>query len=510
MRKFATEMERILTRYRTAIVAAVLVLFGIMLAVLSIGNHLCFRTYGLDLGIYTKVAYDYSRLRVNDCTFFLWEPSNILADHFDLLLVLLSPLVRLFGAGALLVVQILAVLAGALGMYKISGKWIEGNGKCSGSSRPLPNFIFQLSALLLPLLTFGTWHALGFDYHSNVVGAMLLPWLILFVGQRRLWPSVAMAVLIAICKESSALWLIFVLVALMIGHWRDRGLRRALAIGTAATVAYLAVVTLWVMPSLGGSSRGFWRYEWMGASFGEVAKWLVTHPFEAVRDLFVDFTKAADCGYLKREFFVCFLLSGGICCLLKPRYLIMLVPPLALKMLSRDPTNFWGLTFHYNVELCVVACVAAVDLEANSRWLKVKGYNLLPLIFVALTAGTLLYSIEQPQSEIRCANVNIMKKEHYRQHDINVKAARRMIGQIPDDASVCATTMFTPHLATRDSIYIFPIGMDHNVEYYLIRSSCWSYYDGDEELAAKLIADTSNYTILDSDGEIFLLKKKRL
>lgn len=496
MRNFATEMERFLTRYRTAIVAVVLVLFGIMLAVLSVGNHLCFRTYGLDLGIYTKVAYDYSRLRVNDCTFFLWESSNILADHFDLLLVLLSPLVRLFGAPALLAVQILAVLLGTLGMYKLAGK----------QSSP----IVQLSSLLMPLVSFGTWHALGFDYHSNVVGAMLLPWLILFVGQRRLWPSVAMAVLIAICKESSALWLLFILVALMIGHWRDRKLRRALAIGTAATAAYLAVVMLWVMPSLGGSSSGFWRYGWMGSSFGEVAKWLVTHPFETVRDLFVDFTKDADCGYLKREFYICFLLSGGICCLLNPRYLIMLMPPLAMKMLSCDPTNFWGLTFHYNVELCMVACVAAVDLAANCHWLKVKRYNLLPLIFVLLTAGTLLYSVEQPQSEIRRANVNIMKKEHYRQHDINVKAARRMLRQIPDDASVCATTMFTPHLAARDSIYLFPLGMAHNVEYYLIRSSCWSYYGGDEELAAKLIADTTNYTMLDSDGEIFLLKKKRL
>lgn len=494
-------MERFLTRYRTAIVAAMLVLFGVLLGVLSIGNHLCFRTYGLDLGIYAKSAYDYSHMRVNDCTFFLWEPSNILADHFDLLLVLLSPLVRLFGAGALLVVQILAVLAGALGMYKLSVK-------ASDCGSPLSTSIFQLSALLMPLLTFGTWHALGFDYHSNVVGAMLLPWLLLFVGQRRLWPSVTMAVLIAICKESSALWLAFVLVTLVIEHWRDRQLRRALAIGTAATVAYMAVVTLWVMPLLGGSSRGFWRYEWMGATFGEVAKWLITHPLEAVRDLFVDFIKDSNCGHIKREFYICFLLSGGICCLLRPRYMIMLLPPLALKMLSALPNNFWGVNFHYNVELCMVACVAMVDLVAKGPGIKDKGINILPLIIVLLTAGTLLYSVGHPQSNIRRADVNIMKKEHYWQHDINVKAARRMIRQIPGDASVCATTMFTPHLATRDSIYIFPMGMAHDVEYYLIRSSCWSYYDGDEELAAVLIADTVNYRVVDTDGHLYLLQRR--
>ena len=498
-------MGAFLSRYRTAVVAAVLVLFGILLSVLSFGNHLCFRTYGLDLGIYTKVAYDYSRLNVNDCSFFLWEPSNILADHFDLLLVLLSPLVRLFGASALLAVQILAVLFGALGMYRLAG-------------RQSP-FIVQLSSMLMPLVSFGVWHAVGFDYHSNVVGAMLLPWLLLFVRQRRLWPSVVVAVLIAVCKESSALWLLFVLAALAVGHWRERGTRRALLVGIVVTMVYLAVVTMLVMPSLGGSSRGFWRYEWMGASFAEVARWLVTHPFEAVRDLFVDFTKDADCGHLKTEFFVCFLLSGGICCLLKPSYLIMLIPPLALKMLSRDPTNFWGLTFHYNVELCMVACVAAAEVFGGQRSVEGgrSGFRIrrltagnwpLATVMLVLTVGTLLYSVDEPRSDIRRAHVNLMDRQHYRMDEFDASAARRMIRQIPPDASVCATTMFTPHLATRDSVYIFPLGLAHNAEYYLLRRSCWSYYDGDEELVASMIGDTTAYRVLDTDGHLYLLQRR--
>ena len=503
-------MGHLLTRYRTAMVAAVLVLFGTAMAVLSFGNHLCFRTYGLDLGIYTKAAYDYSRLRANDCSFFLWEPSNILADHFDLLLVVLSPLVRLGGAWALLTVQLLAVLAGALGVYKLANYLSEVNvvQNCASSLKThslKPTAILVPSLLmLLPLLSFGTWHALGFDYHSNVVGAMMLPWLILFVERRKLWPAVAMAVLIAICKESSALWLCFVLAALLPVHWRDKGLRRGLGIGLGVATVYLAVVTLWVMPSLGGSSRGFWRYEWMGGSFSDVARWLVTHPFEALRDLFINFTHEADCDHLKHEFYVCFLLSGGLCCLLRPHYLIMLLPPLALKMLAATPSNFWGVNFHYNVELCMVACVATVDVVCRRE----RNNELLATVFVLLTAATLVYTVNNPVSEIRRANTNIFAKEHYRQYDIDVHAACRMLRQIPPDASVCATTMFTPHLATRDSIYIFPLGMSHATEYYMIRRNCWSYYDNDAELAAQLIADTAAFSIVDSADNLYLLHRR--
>ena len=480
-------------RYSTVAITAVLVFSCLALCLLSIVNHSLFRTYGLDLGIYTKTAYDYSHLRVNNCSFFLWEPSNILADHFDLMLFLLSPIVRLGGAWGLLTVQIVAVMIGELGIYLLARQ--RGAGTLA-----------SLLLMPLPLLAFGTWHALGFDYHSNVIGAMLLPWLALFVGRRKWWPAAAMAALIAVCKESSALWLCFVLAAMVIGHWREHATRRPLLLMLGGTMVYTTVVMLIIMPSLGGSSTGFWRYKWMGGSFGEVAGWLAAHPWQAVRDIFIDFTHDADCGHLKREFYICFLLSGGICCLLRPKYLIMLIPPWAMKMLSADPTNFWGLSFHYNVELCMVACLATVDVvcRAGRRWMTAAAVTAL-----LLTAGTLLYSVDKPLTDIRRANVNILAKEHYKIYEFNVHTARRMLRQIPSGASVCATTMFTPHLAARDSIYIFPIGTKYNVEYYLIRKQCWSYYDGDEEIAASLISDTTAFNIIDTDGHLYLLQRRK-
>ena len=488
-------MERFLAKYRVALVAAVLTLFCIAFAVQSFGNHLLYRTYGLDLGLYTKALHDYSHLHPSDCSFFLWNPSNLLADHFDLLLVLLSPLAWLVRPDWLLLsVQLLAVLAGALGIYALTRDLCR---------RELP----ALLTMLLVLCQFGVWHALSFDYHSNVVAACLLPWLILFVRRQRLGAATVILVLMAIAKETTALWLCFVLAALLIDHRRDKATRRWLAAATAGCVAYFAVVTLWVMPSLGGGGgRGFWRYDWMGASFSEVAGWLLTHPLQAVADIFRDFTPQGGHAALKTEFYICALVSGLIFTLFKPNYLIMTIPVLAMKMLSADADSFWGIANHYNIEICMVGCCAATAVISRMR--RPAWSNAAATLAVVLALTTTLYTVNHPRTPIRQANANILKASHYKQHDFDVKEANRLISTLPADASVCATTMFTPHLAARDSVYIFPLGLGYGADYYLLLDHHWCYYEGEEEMVASMIADTANYRIVSSSGNIFLLKRR--
>ena len=488
-------MERFLTKYRVCAVATLLTLFGIAFGVEAFGNHLLYRTYGLDLGIYTQTAWDFAHLHVNDGTFYHWEPFNQLGDHFDLLLALLSPLTWVVPAAwLLLAVQILAVLAGAWGLYRLTRH-------LTGAELP------SLLAMLLMLCQFGVWHAIGFDYHSNVVAACQLPWLILFVRRRRLAAATAILLLMVIAKETMALWLCLVLVALMFDHRHDRPTLRWLAIATAACAAWFAVVTMVVMPALGGGAgTGFWRYEWMGASMGEVAQWIVTHPLDAVRAFFTDFTPDADRGALKTEFFICALASGMLLTFLKPNYLLMLLPPLVMKMLSAYGEGFWGITYHYNIEIAVViSCATALVV---SRLRHTAWRNAVAALAVVLTLVTSLYTVGHPLTPIARERVNIFKPGHYRQPEFNTATVRKALGMIPDDASVCATTMFTPHLAARDSAYIFPIGLGYNAEYYLLLDNHWSYYDQEADMAAAIIADTATYQTLLTDGQVYLLRVK--
>ncbi len=488
-------MERFLSKYRVLAVAIILALFGAAFAVESFGNHLLYRTYGLDLGIYAQSAWDFAHLRVNDGTFFQWEPFNQLADHFDLILALISPLTWLFRADwLLLVVQILAVTIGALGLYHLV-RDITG--------REFPS----MTAMLLMLTQFGVWHALGFDYHSNVVAACQLPWLILFVRRGRLGAATAVLVLMALSKETVALWLCFVLLALTWDHRRERRTLRWLLFATLGCTAWFALTTMVVMPALGGrSGLGFWRYQWMGTTMGETAQWLLSHPFEALRDIFIDFTPAADSGQVKVEFFICALLSGLAITFLKPNYLLMIIPPLAMKMLAAAPNELWGINLHYNIEICMVICCGAAMVLC-----RIKPARWQALAFTAaaiLAAGTTLYTVDEPVVQIRQANVNIFKHSHYRQPEFNIATVRKALDMIPDDASVCATTMFTPHLIARDSVYIFPVGLGHNAEYYLLLDSHWSYFEQDGDIATAVIADTAKYNTLLTDGQVYLLRVK--
>ena len=492
-------MERLLSRYRVSVVAGILVIFGVLYAMLSLGNHMMFRTYGLDLGVYTKTLYDYAHLHVNDCTFFLREPSNQLSDHFDLHLILLSPLVYVFGEYTLLIVQLMAVLLGMLGMYRLAKLFSDSEW-------------LAMLAMLLLALQFGVWHAASFDYHSNVVSAMLLPWLLYFVGRQKTWGVVLMAAAIAIAKETSALWVTFVLVALLWDWRRDRQMRQTLGFTALGCLVYFLTVTIWVMPALGsGGSTGFWRYSWMGDNVVEMARWIVAHPLQAIHDIFVDFNPGAECTRFKTEFFVCALLSGGVLLILKPNYLLMLVPPVAMKMLSCDNV-FWGVGYQYNAEVAAVLAVstiAAVKVLDTTPHLHNSSFpKWLVTATVICTLCTLLYTVGNPQTIIRKDSVRVFDARHWRQSDFDIDVARRMLKQIPLDASVCATSMFTTHLITRENIYLFPVGTDYGAEYYMLLKHHWCYAGDEEAEVAKIINDTKHYRVVDTDGIIYLLQKK--
>ena len=508
-------MNQFLYRHRTTILVAMLVVFGVLFALLSIGNHLCFKTYGLDLGAYTHASYNYAHLRADDCTFFLWEPRPLLSDHFDLYLILFAPFTYVFGQYTLLILQIAFTMLGAWGVYRLTRLFTHTHTHAVADSHQI---LLALIAPLLLLLSFGVWSALGSDYHSNVPSAMLLPWLLYFIKRKKLGIASLLVFAIIIAKETQALWVFFVLLALLWDYRKDKGTRRWLLFNMLGTAVYAIVVMVVVMPSLhAGESPGFWRYNWMGSNFKEMAFWMCTHPLQVVQDLFTDFIPNSDCAILKKEFFVCALFSGLFFALLKPNYVLMIIPPLFLKMFSQAPDSFWGVNCHYNIEISVVLCIASMVVLAKiPAWEEKRGIQryrismIMSLLALIMTAGTLFYTIDKPHTYILRDHVNLFDARHYRQQDFDAQVAHRMLKQIPDDVSVCATTMFTPHVATREECHIFPISKGHHPEYFLLLKHSWVYYEGEEELVAELIADTVHYECLDTDGSLFLMKRSDL
>ena len=172
-------------------------LFFIVYSLISFVNHYNFRTYGLDLGIYTRAVYDYAHFHFNYAEIFKVEKENILGDHFDPILIIISPLYYVFGTYILLITQIIFIHIGATGVYKIA-------------IQQLQNKKIALITTASFLCFYGIFSALSFDVHTNVFAAMMIPWLFYFFMNSKWRNAFIVSILILFCKENMALWLIFI------------------------------------------------------------------------------------------------------------------------------------------------------------------------------------------------------------------------------------------------------------------------------------------------------------
>ena len=154
--------------------SSLLILFALIYSLISLVNHYLFRTYALDLGLYTQALYDYRVGEFNDSLCFKEEAENLLADHFDLYLPLFSPLSWLFGSYTLLLVQISALLLGGLGVYR----FFESQSKS-----------IAFWAMFWYLSFYGVFAAVSFDYHSNVVASCVVPWIFLAFQKNKVWKA---------------------------------------------------------------------------------------------------------------------------------------------------------------------------------------------------------------------------------------------------------------------------------------------------------------------------------
>src|SRR3989338_2361344 len=102
-----------LTQNKTFVV--ITTFFLILYSLLSLVNHYNFRSNAWDLGIFNQAIYQYAHLQLGSNT--ISEAPNLLADHFDVVMILFSPFYRVFGSYTLLLFQIIMAFFGAVGVY---------------------------------------------------------------------------------------------------------------------------------------------------------------------------------------------------------------------------------------------------------------------------------------------------------------------------------------------------------------------------------------------------------
>lgn len=471
----------------------VLLLFAIIYSMLSLVNHYLFRTFALDLGAYTNALYDYVHFQFNDSRVFKPVSENLLADHFDIYLILFSPFSLLFGTYTLLIIQILAILFGGWGVYKYF------------SSEEFRSSI-AISAVIWYFSFFGVFTALAFDYHSNVVAATLVPWFFYAIKKRKIGWSFLVMIFILISKENIPLWMAFISLGLVFEYWKDIKIRNTLLGFFLFSAFYFVLVTGFIMPAFANNnSYPHFHYSFLGTNAKEALVFLLSHPLESIQTLFVNHIGDPDADFIKLEFYSYLLISGFFLLFKKPQYILMLIPIFFQKMFH-DKYIIWSTNGQYSIEFAVIMVFGIfmiINEIKSDKWRKILLYSI-----VIANVGITFRVMDNPIVHLGRAQIRIYKADHY-SRDFDVKAMHYEVNKIPKTAIISAQSPFVPHLSLRDHIYQFP--MIDNAEYIIFSLEESPYPLSDEEFLSKVnkLSSSEKWELEYEEGPIRILKKKK-
>lgn len=419
---------------------------------------------------------------------------NYFADHFSPLLVLLSPLKYLFGSYTLLLIQLGSVIFGGIGVYKLS---LNAELSTKVGAIILIHF-FSL---------WGIYFALSFDFHLNVIAAMLVPWLVLTYRTKNTLQFLVFALLILLSKENIALWLPFIIIGLVLVEKKKiRDLWRLEIPLIIFTFLYAISVLVLIMPGLSesGINMQLERYSFMGESFGDKLNYFLNNPLDPFRLLLDQRLDPNAPAGMKLEFHLVMLLSGGLLILFRPLYIIMLIPIYAQKFLSMHPI-IWGINMQYSIEVLPVISLVTIDVLAN---MKSNAWRLRLSILLALTA--LIVTISRIENQVipwwDNTNVAFYKAEHY-QPFVPRAEVKKLESLIPASSRICVSSSLSPRLSFRKEISLFPNVL--NADYIaLLEKDYYPLEQYDYYFSMDTLIYYGHYELVHRTENTFLYKRK--
>jgi uncharacterized membrane protein len=389
---------------------------------LSLVAHFNFHTHN-DLAIHAQVMWNTTQGRWFDTTLLEDRPTNYLGHHFSPALLLLMPLYILWPDAALLLVAQTFILAlGVVPIY-LYARRVTGSEMVAAA--------LSAAYLLYPALHYTNL----FDFHEIVLAVPLLSftayWLL--TGRYRLF-FVFLALSLLVKEEMILVALAFPCYLILVQRKRRLGLM-ALLLVLLSGFLIIGVA----MPALRGDAyfpKG--RYDYLGATVGEVARSLVLNPALVFQHLVIP---------AKIEFLLLLLVPLGLLPLLGLDTLIFALPTVAYLLLS-DYEPQYSITYHYASPMIpFLFLAAATGIGRLMRW---SGRSLAVAASAFVLAASLAsYLLHSPGPLARHFNEN-------NEYAIwpQLRSGYSALAAIPPEAPLMTPEEFAPHLAQREQIYI--------------------------------------------------------
>jgi len=497
---------------RSAACLAVLII-GFTAAVSAVGfwKYAHYRYQGMDLAIYTNVL---ASLTNGDGWYSSIQGGSYLGDHVEPILLAIAPLFRLWpDARLLIVLQALALGLTAVPVWYLfnastglslrgrsrsnpghrmirSAYWTglrslsraksrdlarsaprnDNNGDVRNASEnvmvgirsgsPVTQRAFFLAALWLlnPLL----WNAALFEFHALAFAPVLVLTAAYFFQQRRFWRFSLFAVLSLAVREDIALIIVMFGVVAFINRLQERRRGQILTFNIRHSTFWIGVPLLFGLLWFLIATRIAAAHSASGGyKFAIYYGWLAhASPLDVLRHLLSIGSIDMVLGLLLPFLFLPFL---------RPRWLLLAVPPLAQILLAAPGGSSIIIETHY--ALLFLPAFVLASIEAMGSWKTVSGtlgvkyltpFSLwlqrqfpLPQSF-AITLGVATYlAVAWMLGPFRGIG-EIAARGASSDDRARATAYDALLSRVPSDAPIAAGYASLPHVAARAGAYALP------------------------------------------------------
>lgn len=411
------------------ITAAASGIFFCLVSAWTLGRVWSFSTPTYDFGIFSQMFYSMKETGLPMTTL---ERDGLLSHfhvHMSPVYYLLLPLYFLAPYPATLqVLQAAVITSAVIPLWKI--------GKCHGLTCG-QSCLLCLLLLLYPAFAGGV----GYDIHENCFLTPLLLWLLYGIDSKRIWLMSLSAALTLTVKEDAAVYVAIIALWMIVkalpgNHGENRTERIAGTVMLLASMAWFFAVTGY----LANYGDGVMTYRYSnfmfdgGNSLLTVVKAAVLNPMKVIYEC-ADQEKLS---YIALTMLP--LLGLPLFTRRYERYILLI--PYVLVNLMPDYQYQHHIFFQYNFGS--VGCLLYLT-AVNLADIRKKQLRLLPMVCAAVISAVCVGRLILPEA-VAYPVQSVRYYGYYQQ-------LRDTLSQIPEDASVAATTFYTTVLSQREVLY---------------------------------------------------------
>lgn len=442
--------------------------FIVIFSIHSLYRHFSFNSHAFDLGIYTQTTYLYSQ---GLTPFSTLKHMILLADHFEPILFLISPIYKLFpAASTLLVLQAIFVALSSIPIYSIAIDKLKNK---------TISFLITLSYLT----SVGILSGINFDFHTTTISVLPLS-LALYCWYFKKWKLYWIVLLLSLTfKEDIPLFIL--------GLGVYQVFQKEIKIGLSTIIFALIgfyTIKFQIMPFLwqGGNLTYLSTSNLPLSSPIDLFLLFITRPSIFTDQIFNSPIKIQTINEIYHQFaFLPALSLFGW---------LTIFPSLFFRF-SSSYTQTWTNTWHHSANLAPFLAVSTI-LALNRFKIPFFPISIL-LIFFLVTGG--LAPNGMVLSTIRSPFRDFSRFQYIEQS----------LKDIPPSAAVSAQSPLVPHLINRTEIYMFP--EVYGAEYVILDASLSSYPLRQEELKDKIDSfRKSKYWQIKTENKGLIIFQKRI